>query len=85
MSLYDGTLQQIFREINQGLEMLNGPPDHQISLHLTFHWAHLKSKVYKNNPRNLNDLKTNIRIEINLMSPSVLESVMQYTHALLKF
>lgn len=41
-----------------------------------FLWGYLKSKVYVNKPRNLEDLKTNIRNEINAIPRQILNAVM---------
>ncbi|MEM8940500.1 MAG: hypothetical protein AAGC64_14275 [Bacteroidota bacterium] len=41
-----------------------------------FLWGYLKSKVYKNNPTTLQDLKRNITAEINMISADTLWKVM---------
>lgn len=48
-----------------------------------FLWGHLKSRVYKNRPNNLEDLMERIRHEMNLISPQIIEnSVNQVYHRL---
>ena len=45
------------------------PPDY-------FLWGYLKSKVYKNRPRTLSELKENIRVEMRAISPETCRKVM---------
>ena len=42
-----------------------------------FLWGFLKSKVYSNNPKTLQDLKTNIIDEIGKITPAMLKKVME--------
>lgn len=42
-----------------------------------FLWGYLKGKVYVNKPRTIEELKTNIRDEINNITPEVLRKVME--------
>jgi len=40
-----------------------------------FVWGYLKGRVYKNRPQTLDELKSNITMEINLINVSVLHKV----------
>ncbi|CAI6354061.1 unnamed protein product [Macrosiphum euphorbiae] len=40
-----------------------------------FLWGYLKGRVYKNRPQTLDELKSNITMEINLINVSVLHKV----------
>lgn len=42
-----------------------------------FLWGYLKSKVYANKPTTLEALKTNIRAEIEAISPEMLAKVLE--------
>ena len=42
-----------------------------------FLWGYLKGKVYINKPRTIEQLKSNIRDEINNITPEVLRKVME--------
>ena len=44
------------------------PPDY-------FLWGYLKDRVYANRPRTIEELKTNIRFEIQAISSEILEKV----------
>lgn len=48
-----------------------------------FLWGHLKSRVYNNRPNNLDDLQRRIRLEIENISPEIIERTIQsvYTRA----
>jgi hypothetical protein len=67
LSLYFGE-----RVISKGLWPPRSP---DLSPPDFFLWGYLKSKVYENNPRTLNDLKENIKIEVNNISPPLLNKV----------
>uniref|UniRef100_A0A1B6DKJ8 Uncharacterized protein n=1 Tax=Clastoptera arizonana TaxID=38151 RepID=A0A1B6DKJ8_9HEMI len=49
------------------------PRSSQLSICDFFLWGYLKSKVYMNKPRTLNDLKNSIRQEIEAMPNEMLE------------
>jgi hypothetical protein len=42
-----------------------------------FLWGYLKSKVYEKKPRTMVDMKQNIREEVAVVSPTMLQRVMQ--------
>ena len=50
---------------------------HGHHLLIFFFWGYIKGKVDCNSPNNIQELKTNIIDEINMITPPVLESVNQ--------
>lgn len=72
-------LQQKFpgRVVSKGGDIDWPPRSPDLTAPDFFLWGFLKSKVYANKPKTLDELKNNIRAEIAAISPATLANVMQ--------
>ena len=67
-------LEDIFadRVISEGMWPPRSP---DLTPHDFWLWGHLKARIYKNNPRTVDEVRANITIEINNITPADLQKV----------